>query len=1135
MIRHVAGVLVPCLLAALPLTGHCESPAVAAGDYRAAMTTDGLQVTYRDALIVSGGRLTIFKPGYTGNVYASSDLAGRPTAGVQVEGRRISVSDALPELEGSFAHETEVDEGGVTVTFRLHVGKDIEGHPVEFASAVLPVELFAGGSYRVLSLLGERDPAPLSPQPPERVGLGSVLLMGNVHGLRIAGEGVEVIAESLYGQRPNFYDMRARDFRPNEKAFWVLHQWNATRGEAAVQVRISAQEADTTLETERAEGTVVITQDGHKTPLSAICVARDAHPIERAAAGELQRYLARMTGVELPVIVAGEAERPDGGAIFVGRHRDARRARMFALRELDDLGPDGLVIRARDGNVLLAGGGHRGTAYAVFRFLERLGCRFWSTDLEVVPERPMLEIQAPLDISDQPAFEWRAMWGTVSPMKVSLSPGEWAARVGEVDVPKMMAIPPGGFWHHTMPYLVRAEDWFETHPEYFAELGGERRQVAPALQQHCLSNADLRALMTQKVLEWIEASPDQLYYPVHFGDVVHFCSCEECRAMYAEHGSISDTVIWFLNEIGAEVAEKHPDKFLTILAYHATRPAPLKFRPLPNVLIVFCAIVECQGRPWSHPVNVKRNVMRDLEEWVRIHPLGPEGIMTFDYPISYHYTGFPYPALYAFVDNIRYYHRLGLRGVYVCGLSARSHLVHLYSHVIPQIMWDPSRDLGALVEEFCRAWYGAAWEPMRDYADLIHHGALASTSEGVMDCHAGPGQRFFRELFTREFLDRAHALFARAEERADSEVVRRRIWSEKWGLMFVDLFLHAQMGRDVVPDESEEGFRRVIPGVEDFERMAEFLRLTRMFDRPWDMVPRRGYTLSSIVGFEPTASPWWTCPRIREVMDDPRAAHEREARVPAEVVEGHLPALENEHMRVTLVPALGGRIWRMLARASGEDLLWRGALPWHAVQEGLRDRAYRNFGGYEEYAAEAWGAPGWAERYDCAVAPDRMSAALSTTLPDDLRLERTVRLLADRPGVEIASRLTNTAEQARAGVVLRAHPQFAFRFGAEGLALRARQADGTWRELPLVSDTWLMGDDLPAGAWGVFDPATEEGLVNEFDPGQVRACYVHVDARNGYYNIELFSQPRDLAPGGALELTHRYVLMSRGDWEGLGG
>ena len=842
-----------------------------------------------------------------------------------------------------------------------------------------------------------------------------------------------------------------------------------------------------------------------------------------------------MSGAELPIVVAGEAPTPQGGVIFVGRHRDARRARLFTLRELDDLGPDGLVIRARDGNVLLAGGGHRGTSYAVFRFLERLGCRFWANELEVVPERPMLEIEAPLDISDWPAFEWRAMWGTVAPMKVGLSPGEWAAKVGEVDVPKMMAIPPGGFWHHTMGYLVRADEWFETHPEYFAELGGERKDVGPALQQHCLSNADLRRLMAQKVLDWIAASPDQVYYPVHFGDVVHFCGCQECRTMYAEHGSISDTVIWFLNEIAAEVAKVDPDKFLTILAYHSTRPAPVKFKPLPNLLIVFCAIVECQGRPWSHPVNVKLNVMRDLEEWVRIHPLGPQGIMTFDYPISYHYTGFPYPALYAFVDNIRYYHRLGLRGVYVCGLSARSHLVHLYSHVIPQIMWEPSRDLGALVEEFCRAWYGAAWEPMRDYADLIHHGALASTSEGVMDCHAGPGQRFFRELFTREFLDRAHALFARAEERADSEVVKRRIGSEKWGLMFVDLFLHAQMGRDVVPVDSEYGFRRVIPAPEDFERMAEFLRLTRMFDRPWNMFPRRGYTLSAIVGFEPTASPWWDCPRIRELMDDPRAAYEKEARLPAEVVEGHLPSLQSEHMNVTLAPALGGRIWRMLDRKSGEDLLWRGPLPWHAVQDGLRDRAYRNLGGYEEYAAEAWGAPGWAERYDCTVAPDRMSAVLTAALPGDLKLQRTVRLLADRPGVEVSSRLTNTSAETRAGVVLRAHPQFAFRFGAESLTLRARRADETWRELPLASDTWLTGDDLPAGAWGVFDRATGEGFLNEFDPARVRACYVHVDGRNGFYNIELFSQPRDLPPGGALELTHRYLLMSRADWEGAGG
>ena len=243
-----------------------------------------------------------------------------------------------------------------------------------------------------------------------------------------------------------------------------------------------------------------------------------------------------------------------------------------------------------------------------------------------------------------------------------------------------------------------------------------------------------------------------------------------------------------------------------------------------------------------------------------------------------------------------------------------------------------------------------------------------------------------------------------------------------------------------------------------------------------------------------------------------------------------MPSLENDHLRLTLVPALGGRIWRMLARETGEDVLWRGPLPWHAVQEGLRDRAYRNFGGYEEYASQAWGGPGWAEPFDATVAPDGLSAVMSAALPEGLALERAVRLLGDRAGVEIASRLANASEETVSGAVLRGHPQFSFRFEAGNLALRVRQSDATWRDLPFASETWLMGDDLPAGAWAVVNPATGEGILNEFDPSQVRACYLFIDRSNGYYNLELFALPRDLEPGEALELTHRYVLTGPDDW-----
>ncbi|MBM4081350.1 MAG: DUF4838 domain-containing protein, partial [Planctomycetes bacterium] len=613
----------------------------------------------------------------------------------------------------------------------------------------------------------------------------------------------------------------------------------------------------------------------------------------------------------------------------------------------------------KGGNVLAAGKSHRGTVYAVYRLLEKLGCKFYAREFEVVPASAAVEIPDRLDIRDSAAFEWRAMSGTIEPTKCGLSPGDREVSVAGVALPRMMGVPKGGFWHHTMGFLLPGKSLVESNPDFLAQINGKREPVEAAVQQYCLSNPQLLRRMTDAVLEWIANDPGRDYYPVHYGDVVKFCECDACKALYADKGSVTDAVIWFDNQIAKEVSQKFPGKFVTILAYHSTRKPPVKVKPEPNLLIIFCAIVECQGRPWSHPVNLKRNVCKDLEAWIALHPLGPKGIITFEYPTTYHFAGFPYPALYAYVDNIRYYHKLGLRGVYVCGLGGWKHLEHLYSYVMPRIKWNPEQDMATLIDEFCQAWYGPAWKPMRDYVELLHRGAMDSQSEGVMDCHAGPGQKFFRGLYTREFLDKAHALFRAAESLASDDLVRRRIQKEKWGLLFVDLFLHGQKGGDLVPAATDLGIERKTASLDAYRKMAEFLQITRLFNRPWNMEPRRKFTLSSLIGFEPTAEPWWACPRIKELMDDPAAAHAQQS---ADELARHLVTLESPHLKAVIIPRLGGRIWRLYHKPTKQDLLWRGSIPLGILQRGLPSSdQYINLGGYEEYAGEKFGSPGWSE------------------------------------------------------------------------------------------------------------------------------------------------------------------------------
>jgi|GEM_PF-1052234 len=1097
-----------------------DAPTLTRGDYAVRLTASGLEASWRGMPFLCASRLSLSRPEWKGAYYTGGDLTRSASAKVTVAADRIRVTDTAPEIGATISHEFRLDDGGLTVSLGLVIANDIPPCPTEYSSGILPAEVVAGGRYRAQGLLGLEDWQPLPVEKPTETGPGTHLINGTLTGLDIAGKGLTVHAAVAAGPPVQFYDMRSRGYPGKESNYWLLHSFMAAKGDRLISVRYSVS-AESAAAVQAAGGTVVIREGEAMIPVKAIVVDPAAHAIEKAAARELQGYLKRMGATEVPVVEAAASAPATQGVIFVGTGKAA--GGLAEPGAFEGLGADGFRLCARGGNVLAAGRDHRGTTYAVYRLLERLGCRFYARELEVVPTASPVTIPSPLDIKDSPAFEWRAMLGTIAPMKCSLSPGEWEASVAGVEVPKMMAFPKGGFWHHTMGFLLPAKPLAETHPDHLALIGKERRVTEPAVQQYCLSNPELLKTMTDKVLEWIASDPDKDYYPVHYGDVVSFCDCEQCKAMYAEKGSLTDAVIAFDNEVAKAVAARYPGKFVTILAYHSTRTPPKKVKPEPNLLIVFCAIVECQARPWSHPVNEQRHVGADLDGWINVHPLGPKGIMTFEYPTTYNYAGFTYPALYAFAENVRTYHRLGLRGVYICGLGGWKHLEHAYSYAIPRLLWDPDQDLGALLDEFCAAWYGPAAKPMREYIEWLHRSAMASQSTGVMDCHAGPGQPFFRELYTPEFMERAYGLFARAEAQAGDPIVRNRIAKEKWGFLFTDLYLHGAKSGEVLPAATPAGIETRLPSLDEYRKVSELLQANRRFSRPWVVNPRdwHHYTLSSMVGFEPDREPWWSDPRVQELMAEPESAF-RHAQDLDRDRRGRLVVLENGDVQVMVVPALGGRIWRLYHKGLQKDLLRRNPLPVGGLEKGLAAAPYISLGGYEEYAGRTFGSVGWGQACESAVAADGRSVTLTATLANGLKLVRVVSLAPDKPELTVESRLENPGPEAARGIVLRAHPEFRLQAGGEKPDLEVRGADGAWKTVAYPQgESVLTGADRPQGAWVLRFPKAGLRLENVFDPEQVETCLFYYD-NSSFVNLELFSPGRDLAPGAGLGLRHRY-------------
>lgn len=154
-------------------------------------------------------------------------------------------------------------------------------------------------------------------------------------------------------------------------------------------------------------GRLILTDGGQARVV--IVLPEKATKVEETAAQDLQDYLRQISGAVIP-INRGDTV-PAGAAILVGRSAHAKQLLGGLLSE-ERLGFDGFVVKTFPKRLVLVGQGGNGTRFAVFAFLEELGCRFFNPhpDGEYIPDKQTIVIDK-LDIISKPDFSSRSPWG----------------------------------------------------------------------------------------------------------------------------------------------------------------------------------------------------------------------------------------------------------------------------------------------------------------------------------------------------------------------------------------------------------------------------------------------------------------------------------------------------------------------------------------------------------------------------------------------------------------------------------------------------------------------------------------------------------------------------------------------------
>ncbi len=447
----------------------------------------------------------------------------------------------------------------------------------------------------------------------------------------------------------------------------------------------------------------------------SIIIAADAGETTHAAAAELRAYLQQMSGVAFDV-------RTDAGGpgIFVGTQQQFSLPQFKSALTIGNghEGAEAFVIYPDGESLYLVGASEKGVSHAVFRFLQRLGCRWYfpAREWEVIPPRE--EILADFVIADRPAIAARRIWWGYAFFdraegRCQKDYEAWARHnlMGE-----SFRTYTGHAWQ---AIIAENQAIFDKHPEYLALVDGQRRGP-----QFCVSQPAVRKLAAEWALKRLKMKPELDMVSMETADGSFHCQCAECEKL----GSISERAFGLANEVARVVAEKYPGRMVGMLAYN-DHCEPPSFPLEPNVYVQSTAGF-VRGR-------------YTFDELMELWPKKTRNIGFYEYFSVWLWDFDQLPGgrandIEEITRRIRRYVQLGATSL-SCE-SGNNWGVHGRGYYIAnKLMWNPDQDVDALLDDFYRTAFGPAATAMRRFYERFDVGSRPLMSEHLL-------ARGFRDL-----------------------------------------------------------------------------------------------------------------------------------------------------------------------------------------------------------------------------------------------------------------------------------------------------------------------------------------------------------------------------------------------------
>ena len=555
-------------------------------------------------------------------------------------------------------------------------------------------------------------------------------------------------------------------------------------------------------------------------PQAVVVLADQPSVAARGAAELFLQFIEQISGARLPRTAESKLGEThvEGRRLVAFSSGSAQPATFVLLGQsklaaqlgatANGLGPGGVLIRTYPNALVILGPDDQtptdpdGTRYAATIFLEEaLGVRcLWPGDLgTVVPRRATLTI-GPLNVRHTPPIGQRKIRN--SHYNDRLQQGLDYLGLSKAEFDRQQATVGTARWFdwqrlggsvgvtagHAFGYTW--EKYHLEHPEWFAlQPNGSRdlSKLTPERARLCKSNlALIDALARDKIEELRRHGGAGASLCPNDGGRATFCQCPDCRRLDPPAGrpitlwnaadadqrefaavSLTDRMVWFWNHLAERIAQEFPSACLGVYAYSAYKAPPIREKLHSNLAVGFVGV--------SYASDAARAEGRaDWEAWSK---MARKIYWRPNLLLFARREGTPAVYVHKLAEDLRFFAERSLLGVDFDSCMHNWATEGLNYYVLARLLWNPQADVDAIVDDYCRAGFGAAAADARRYFDRIEHITNRIAAE----------QLPITAPYTPEIVAELRTILDAATGKANDELCARRVAFLRVGLEFTTL------------------------------------------------------------------------------------------------------------------------------------------------------------------------------------------------------------------------------------------------------------------------------------------------------------------------------------------------------------